>query len=151
VSSTPAVVSALVVTLIVGGLIAAQPPINAELARRSSDLAAALLSVTVSFVVILAIFLVIGDLGSLAKIRDAPPVYWTGGLLGALFVGVSLVTVRVLGAGALIAALISAQLVVAAVLDQLGAFGLERVSFSPVRIAAVAALILGTTLMMIRS
>jgi transporter family-2 protein len=151
VSSTPAIVSALVVTLIVGGLIAAQPPINAELARRSSDLAAALFSVAVSFVAILAVFLVIGDLGSLGKIRDAPPLYWTGGLLGALFVGVSLITVRALGAGALIAALISAQLVVAAVLDHLGALGLERVSFSAVRIAGVAALMLGTALMLVRS
>jgi bacterial/archaeal transporter family-2 protein len=77
-------------------------------------------------------------------------VYWTGGLLGALFVGVSLVTVRVLGAGALTAALISAQLIVAGVLDQLGAFALDRVCFSGVRIVAVAALILGTVLMTVR-
>ena len=104
---------------------------------------AALFSVAVSFFAVAAVFL-LGEFGSLWKIRDAPPVYWTGGLLGALFVGVSLVTVRVLGAGALTAALISAQLIVAAVLDQLGAFGLDRVSFSGVRIVAVAALILGT-------
>jgi len=149
-NSTSAVIGALVLSLVVGGLIAAQPPINAELARRSSDLAAALFSVAVSFFALAVVFLFLGEFGSLWKIRDAPPVYWTGGLLGALFVGVSLVTVRVLGAGALTAALISAQLIVAAVLDQLGAFGLDRVSFSGVRIVAVAALILGTVLMTFR-
>jgi transporter family-2 protein len=149
-NSTSAVIGALVLSLVVGGLIAAQPPINAELARRSSDLAAALFSVAISFFALAAVFLFLGDFGSLWKVRDAPPVYWTGGLLGALFVGVSLVTVRVLGAGALTAALISAQLIVAAVLDQLGAFGLDRVSFSGVRVVAVAALILGTVLMTVR-
>jgi transporter family-2 protein len=149
-NSTSAVIGALVLSLVVGGLIAAQPPINAELARRSSDLAATLFSVAVSFFAVAVVFLFLGEFGSLWKIRDAPPVYWTGGLLGALFVGVSLVTVRVLGAGALTAALISAQLIVAAVLDQLGAFGLDRVSFSGVRIVAVAALILGTVLMTVR-
>jgi transporter family-2 protein len=111
------VVAALVATIVVGGLIAAQPPINAELARRSSDIAAALLSVAISFVAIAILFLVVGDLTSLQKIRDAPPLYWTGGLFGALFVGVSLVTVRPLGAGTFFAALVSAQLIVGALLD----------------------------------
>jgi transporter family-2 protein len=151
VNSTSSVVAALLATVVVGGLIAAQPPINAELARRSSDMAAALLSVAISFVAIAILFLVVGDMTSLQKIRDAPPLYWTGGLFGALFVGVSLVTVRPLGAGTFFAALVSAQLIVGALLDHLGVLGLERVSFSVWRILGVTALVLGTVLMTIRS
>jgi hypothetical protein len=54
--SVSSVVAALIATMVVGGLIAAQPPINAELVRRSSDIAAALLSVAVSFVATAIIF-----------------------------------------------------------------------------------------------
>jgi transporter family-2 protein len=151
VNSTPTIIGALIATVVVGALVALQPPINAELARRSSDLAAAFFSVSVSFLVLALIFVVFGDHSSLSQIRGTPLIYLTGGLFGALFVAVSLITVRTLGAGATIAALVSAQLIVAAILDHVGALGLQQISFSALRGIGVAALILGTVLVTIRS
>ncbi len=143
-------IAALVATLAVGALVALQPPVNAELGRRTGDLSAAFFSVSVSFLILGLIFLLFGDPGSLSRIRDVPLVYLSGGVYGAIFVGVSLVTVRYLGAGATVAALVSAQLVVAAVLDQLGVLGLEQIALSPIRAVGIAALVFGTVLVSLR-
>ncbi len=143
-------VAALLATLAVGALVALQPPVNAELGRRTTDLAAAFFSVSVSFLVLGVVLLLFGDPGSLSKIRDVPLGYLSGGVYGAVFVAVSLVTVRYLGAGTTIAALVCAQLLVAAALDHYGVLGLDQVSLSPVRLIGIAALIAGTILVTIR-
>ena len=143
-------VIALLATLAMGAVVAIQPAVNAELGRRSSDLAAAFFSVGISFAALGLIFILFGDLGSLAKVRHVPAIYLSGGLAGALFVAVSLVTVRYLGAAATAGAFLCAQLVVAAVLDQMGVLGLDRISLSPVRILGIATLILGSILVTIR-
>jgi transporter family-2 protein len=141
---------ALVATLAVGALVALQPPVNAELGRRTSDLGAAFLSVSVTFLVLGVVLLLFGDLGSLAKVRNVPAFYLSGGLYGAAFVAVSLVTVRYLGAGTTVAALVCAQLIVAAALDHFGVLGLDQVLLSPLRVAGIVALIVGTVLVTLR-
>ncbi len=143
-------VAALIATAAIGALVALQPPVNSELGRRTSDLGAAFISVSITFLVLGVILLAFGDVGSLSKVRDVPAIYLTGGLYGAAFVGISLVTVRQLGAGTTIAVLVSAQLVVAALLDQLGVLGLEQVSLTPLRLVGIATLILGTVLVTVR-
>jgi uncharacterized membrane protein YdcZ (DUF606 family) len=45
-------VAALICTLAVGGLVALQPPANAELSRYVGDLGAALISLTISTVIV---------------------------------------------------------------------------------------------------
>jgi transporter family-2 protein len=142
--------AALISTLAMGAIVAIQPPVNAELGRRTSDLAAAFVSVGISFLVLGLIFLLFGDLGSLGRVRDVPAIYLTGGVCGALFVAVSLVTVRYLGAATTVGAFLCAQLIVAAVLDQLGVLGLDQISLSPVRLLGIAALVLGTILVSLR-
>jgi transporter family-2 protein len=141
------VVAAAAATLALGAVVALQPPVNSELGRRTSDLGAAFISVAVTFLLVGAIFVIFGDLSSLSRVRDVPLIYLTGGLYGALFVGVSLVTVRSLGAGLTIALLIAAQLVVAALLDHFGVLGLEQIELSPLRVVGMTALLAGVVLM----
>ena len=143
-------IAALLATLAIGALVALQPPVNSVLGKRTSDLGAAFISVSVTFLILGVILVVFGDPGSLAKVRDVPAIYLTGGIYGAAFVAVSLITVRYLGAGTTIALLVAAQLVVGALLDHFGVLGLERVSLSPLRLTGVAILILGTTLVTLR-
>lgn len=146
----PSTLIALLATLAMGAFVAVQPAVNAELGRRSSDLAAAFFSVGVSFVFLGLIFVAFGDFGSLARIRHVPAIYLSGGICGAVFVAVSLVTVRYLGAAATIGAFLCAQLIIAAILDQLGVLGLDQISLSPVRLVGLAALVIGTILVTIR-
>ncbi|MGA9634421.1 MAG: DMT family transporter [Solirubrobacterales bacterium] len=143
-------VIALLATLAMGALVAIQPPVNAELGRRTSDLAAAFVSVGISFAALGLIFLLFGDFGSLTRVGNTPPIYLAGGLCGALFVAVSLVTVRYLGAAATAGAFLCAQLIVAAILDQLGVLGLDQIALSPVRLVGITALVAGTVLVTIR-
>lgn len=143
---TAGLVGAVVATLLIGVLVALQPPVNAELGRRTSDLAAAFISVSITFLVLAIIFAAFGDFGSLSKVTDVPLLYLTGGIYGAAFVAVSLITVRTLGAGLTIALLISSQLIVATLLDHFGALNLEEIPLSPARLLGVAALLAGTVL-----
>jgi len=141
---------AVIATVGVGALIAFQPPLNSELAKRSSVLGAALISVLVSALVMAVVATAFGEVGQLRRAGDVPPVYLLGGVLGAALVTVSLVTVRKLGAGGVVAATVTGQLIVSAVIDRYGVFGLERIGLTPVRLVGFALLLAGTALVTAR-
>jgi transporter family-2 protein len=141
---------AVVATVAIGALIALQPPINSELGKRTTVLAAAFISTAISAVVMAVVVAIAGELGQVRRVPSIPVIYLTGGLLGALLVGVTLVTVRTLGAGGVVAAMVTGQLVVSALLDQFGVLGLERINLGPARIAGFALLLAGTALVTAR-
>lgn len=143
-SSTSAFIGAAVATFVVGALVALQPPVNSELGRHTSSLAAALISGGVTFLALGVIFLAFGDFSSLKGVREAPAGLLTGGLFGAAFVAVSLITVRTLGAGATFALVVCAQLIVATILDRIGFLGLDEIAITPLRVIGLVALIAGT-------
>jgi transporter family-2 protein len=141
---------AVLATIGVGALIALQPPVNSELAKRTSIVAAAFISTGISALVLGALAVALGEAGHVRKIPHIPPGYLTGGLMGAVLVSVSLVTVRTLGAGGVVAATVSGQLVVSAILDQFGFLGLDRVGLTPARLLGFALLLAGTALVTAR-
>jgi transporter family-2 protein len=139
-------VLAVFATLIVGGLIALQPPVNAQLAKATSVLGAAFISTGISAVIMGVLFVVAGHAGELGRVPDVKPVYLLGGLVGAALVSVTLVTVKTLGAGGVVAATVASQLIVSALLDRAGVLGLEKIGLSPLRIAGFVLLLAGTAL-----
>jgi bacterial/archaeal transporter family-2 protein len=141
---------AVLATLAVGALIALQPPINSELGKRTTVIAAAFIGTAISAVVLGALMVLLGDAGQVRRVPHIPVLYLTGGLMGAALVSVSLVTVRTLGAGGVVAATVSGQLVVSAILDSRGFLGLERVGLTPARVAGFALLLAGTALVTAR-
>jgi bacterial/archaeal transporter family-2 protein len=143
-------VLAVMATVAVGALIAFQPPVNSELGKETSVLGAAFISTAISAVVVGVILLGAGDVSEIRRVPQISPLYLTGGLLGAALVAVSLVTVRTLGAGGVVAATVSGQLIVSAILDRLGVLGLERVGLTPARLVGFALLLGGTALVTAR-
>jgi transporter family-2 protein len=141
---------AVLATIGVGALIALQPPVNSELAKRTSVVAAAFIATAIAALVLGALAVALGEAGQVRKIPHIPPGYLTGGLMGAVLVSVSLVTVRTLGAGGVVAATVSGQLVVSATLDQFGFLGLDRVGLTPARLLGFALLLAGTALVTAR-
>lgn len=139
-------VLAVLATVAVGGLIAFQPPVNAQLAKSTSILGAAFISTAISALIMGVVFFASGRGAELRQVAEVPPAYLTGGILGALLVGVSLVTVRNLGAGGVVAATVVSQLIVAALLDRAGVLGLEQIGLSPLRVAGFGLLVAGTVL-----
>src|SRR5947209_1313837 len=106
--------AAVGLTTVAGGLIALQAPINSGLSKGVGTFAAATISFLIGTVVLIAITAIAGD-AHLSKAGDLAWYYFTGGLLGAAYVTVALVTVRTLGAGGTTAATISGQLVMSIV------------------------------------
>ncbi|MEA2459358.1 MAG: bacterial/archaeal transporter family-2 protein [Thermoleophilaceae bacterium] len=137
---------AILATLVVGGLVAAQPPANQLLARHVNTLGAAFVSLATSVLIVGVLLVVAGDPGALTRIGQLRPVYLIGGVAGAAVVTVSLLAVKSLGAGGVTATLVATQLTVSVVLDRLGVLGLEGHPISVRRLAGMAFLFLGTLL-----
>ncbi|HYX78573.1 MAG TPA: DMT family transporter [Solirubrobacterales bacterium] len=137
---------AVLVTALVGGLIALQAPINAELGRATGKIAAAVVSFAVGTLALALIVAASGEAGGLASSFDVRWYYLIGGLLGAAYVTVSLIAVSSIGAGGVAAATITGQLTAAVIIDRLGILGLSETPLSAARIAGVALLLAGTYL-----
>ena len=68
------------------------------------------------------------------------------GDFGAAFVTISLITVRTLGAGSVVALLVSAQLVISIVIDRFGWFGVHQIGISANRLIGLGLVVAGTVL-----
>ena len=138
---------ALFAAVAIGGVVAAQAPLNSQLGRVVGGTQASMVALGVSFLALIALCAVVGGFSGLARIGDAPAhVIAGGGLIGALYVGSIVFTVRELGAGGLTAATISGQLAVAVAIDHFGWLGVARSPVTAAKIAGIALLALGTYL-----
>jgi bacterial/archaeal transporter family-2 protein len=142
---------AVLATVVAGGFIALQAPINATLGRAvGSPIAAASISFAVGTATLVGVTLLLsgtlGGFGGVGGARGLGWVYLTGGLLGAVYVTTALITVRYLGAGAVTAATVTGQLATSLVIDRLGVLGLESRPLSLQRLLGVALLVAGTFL-----
>ena len=142
---------AVVLTAAAGALVAVQAPINSHLGKRIGTFQAAFVSFLIGTLLLASIVALAG--GGFSRVGEARHVAWyylLGGVLGAAYVTCVLLTVRTLGAGGVTAATIAGQLTMAVVIDQLGAFGLEKHPISVSRIAGVVLLIAGVVLIVRR-
>ncbi len=138
---------AIGMTAIAGGFVALQAPINSTLGRQIGTFQAAFLSFALGLVALsLIVGLVKGGFGTVGEARHLSWYYLTGGLLGAIYVTTVLVTVRSLGAGAVVAATITGQLTMSVVVDHFGLLGVSRDPVSVLKLVGVALLALGTYL-----
>jgi transporter family-2 protein len=138
--------TAVVLTVMTGGLIALQAPINAGLGKATGNFAAALVSFLVGSAALLLIVVISGKAGGVSNVGDVQWYYLLGGLLGAVYVANALVAVGSIGAGGVAAATVAGQLTASVVADRLGVLGLEQVSITPTRILGVVLLLVGTVL-----
>jgi transporter family-2 protein len=120
--------------------------VNSELGKRTSVIAAAFISTGLATVALGVLTVALGEGGLVRRIPHIPIGYLTGGLMGAALISVSLVTVRTLGAGGVVAATLLGQLTVSALLDRFGVLGLDRVGLTPARVMGFALLLAGTVL-----
>ena len=134
-----------------GCLVGLQAPVNARLGRQVGYLQAA----TVSFVIgTLALILVAalssGGLSGMANASRAPWWALVGGVLGAFYVTVALVTVRTLGLSGLTAIVVTGQLAIAVVVDRFGLLGIARQHIDAPRIVGLVLLLVGVVLVVRR-
>ncbi len=130
-----------------GCLVGMQAPVNSRLGKSVGSLQAASVSFLVGTTALLLITAFYkGGLGGIGKIGDAPWWALVGGLFGAVYVTVAILTVQTLGASGLTAVVIGGQLAMSVVIDRFGLLGLPRQSIGTSRIAGLALLVVGVAL-----
>jgi transporter family-2 protein len=140
---------ALVVALVIGGIVAAQAPLNSQLARFTGGLPATTIALGVSCLSLAILTVLAGKAGGLAHAGEAPlHVLIGGGLVGALYVGSIVWTIRALGATGLSAATLAGQFGAALVIDHFGWLGVDRSPITASKLAGIALLAAGTYLIM---
>jgi transporter family-2 protein len=138
---------AVLLAVAAGGFVGMQAPINARLGRQIGSLQAATVSFLVgTFALLLIAGISSGGLSSIAHAGRAP--WWAliGGLLGAFFVVVALLTVRTLGASGLTAIVVAGQLTVAVAIDRFGLFGIAKQQIAIPRAIGLVLLLVGVVL-----
>ena len=136
---------ALLLSGLAGALVAMQPPINSKLGQSIGNFAAATVSFTIGTLALLAVTVAVGG-QHIGDIKHVPWWYFAGGFIGAVFVASSLITVRTLGAGGVVAATITGQLTFSVVIDQFGLLGLPEKPITATRVLGVALLAVGVFL-----
>jgi transporter family-2 protein len=143
----PGLALAILAALISGAFAALQAPTNAMLARAvHSPVNAALISFAVGTVALIVVALGLGARPDAGAVRALPWYAWMGGLYGAFFVAAAAFATPRMGVAYFIAVLIGGQLLVALVLDHVGAFGLAREPISLGRIGGVFLILMGALL-----
>jgi transporter family-2 protein len=137
---------AVILMAAVGGLIAAQPAVNAGLGKETGSLGAALVSFAVGTLLLAGLVVLAGDAGRVSGALDVQWYYLLGGVLGAADVFTALVVVDSIGAGGVAAATITGQLTLSLVLDRLGVLGLQETPITWARVLGVVLLLAGTYL-----
>jgi transporter family-2 protein len=92
-----------------------------------SPILAAFISFFVGTVALFIYVLATGTpLGNLASAKNAPPIAWVGGFMGAFFVTAAVTLVPRLGVAMTFSLIIAGQMMVTLVLDHFGFLGLEQ-------------------------
>jgi transporter family-2 protein len=138
---------AMIGAFVAGMFIAVQAPTNALLARGvGSPVNAALVSFLVGSIALAAVALAFGVRPGAGAMRALPWYAWVGGLYGAVFVAVAAFAAPRMGVTYFLMVAIAGQLIMALLLDRLGAFGVPRVEVSSVRVLGVLFVLAGAFL-----
>lgn len=142
---------AVVLAAIAGVLVGMQAPINSRLGRDLGSVQAATFSFVVGTIALaLVAYLFYGGLGSFGDVDKTPVWALVGGLLGAVYVTVAILTVRTLGVSGLTAIVIAGQLVAAVVIDRFGLLGIAKQPIGAGRIVGLVLLVVGVLLVVRR-
>jgi bacterial/archaeal transporter family-2 protein len=133
---------------VAGAVLPLQAGINSQLKGYAGS---AVMSAFISFLVgTVALFAMTIGLRlpwpALSVLAQAPWWAWTGGLLGAVLVYLSIVLAESLGAAVMVALIITGQMVVSLILDHYGLVGYARHPINPARVLGTVLLLAGVFL-----
>jgi transporter family-2 protein len=142
---------AVLLAAVAGCLVGLQAPINARLGRQVGSLQAASVSFLIGTLVLVLVASVSNrGLGTITSAGRAPWWALVGGILGAVYVTVALVTVRTLGVSGLTAIVVSGQLAIAVVVDRFGLLGIAKQHIGASRVTGLVLLLVGVLLVVRR-
>lgn len=128
-----------------GALMSFQAPINAALRNHVGVVESSLVSFSVGTIALILVVLLAGK-GNLGAIRNAQWWHLLGGLIGAVFVTVTLMAAPKIGVTGLIVATLAGNMMGAVLIDRYGWVGLAPRSIDPTRVAGVLLMIVSVVL-----
>jgi bacterial/archaeal transporter family-2 protein len=131
-----------------GGLIAAQAPINARLRTvLHAPVGSALISFVVGTLVLAVAALVAGQMGdTVSRLGGGPWWAYLGGICGAVFVFATLLASPRIGVTETFVAVVLGQVVLAALIDRFGWFGVKAIPLTWQRGLAIGLLVVSLVL-----
>lgn len=140
----------LIPTLLVflaGGMVALQAPTNSMLAKAGgSPILAALISFAVGTLALAVVWLATRGKVETEPFRELPAYAWFGGFYGAIFVAVAAFAAPRIGLATLITVGIAGQIVMALLMDHVGALGLPREPINLGRVFGALLVVAGVVL-----
>lgn len=138
----------LILAVIAGAMMPAQAAINNRLAVViDSPVMAAFLSFVIGTLA-LFIYVIVSStpFGGLSNLKDASPITWTGGLLGAFFVTATILLVPRLGVAMTFSLVIAGQMIATLIIDHFGMLGVPVKEVSIIRFAGILLITAGVVL-----
>lgn len=137
---------------VVGGLAGSmQVAIMGRFGGRVGVFEALAFSTAIQLVLAVAVVLAVrGGLGGLHHVTKTPLWMWAGGFMGFTVVTAITFAQPRIGATAVIGILIAGQLVMGAVIDRFGLFGVDQIAISPARALGILLLGIGAALSLVR-
>ena len=118
----------VLLSIVAGAAMSLQGVFNARLGEKIGLLESNMYVQGTAFVLSLAAMFVAGN-GNLAALGQTNRLYWLGGALGLVITLTVMVGMQSLGPTVAVSVILIAQLLVAAVIDALGLFGVEQTAF----------------------
>jgi transporter family-2 protein len=138
----------LLLALAAGAMMPTQAAINNKLAGYvQNPISAAFISFLIGTVGLFVYMVATGTpLGSLVNIKDAPPIAWLGGLLGAFFVTTAVILAPRIGVAMTFSLIVAGQMLVTLVLDHFGFLGIPVKEVNLARIGGILLITLGVVI-----
>lgn len=129
----------LLLAILAGAMMPTQAATNNKMATVvDSPILAAFISFFIGTVALFVYVIASGTpIGNLASVKDAPPIAWIGGLLGAFFVTMTVLLAPRLGVAMTFSLIIAGQMLVTLVIDHFGLLGVDVRPVSWIRLAGI--------------
>ena len=138
----------IIVAIAIGASLALQPTINVVMSRTlGSPLLAASISITISFILVVLIWLSWGKgAGDLSQVKVLP--WWVviGGIIGVVVVVGSIIVAPVLGIAFFFICIVAGQLLGSTLIDQFGAFGMQVKPVNIKKLLGISLVLVGAVL-----
>ncbi|MEO7658907.1 MAG: DMT family transporter [Pyrinomonadaceae bacterium] len=138
----------LLLAVFAGAMMPTQAATNNKMAAFvDSPVIAAFISFVIGTIALFVYVVASGTpLGNFAAAKDAPPVAWIGGFLGAFFVTATVMLVPRLGVAMTFSLIIAGQMIVTLVIDHFGLLGVPVKEVSLARIGGILLITAGVIL-----
>lgn len=138
----------ILITLASGALLPIQAGLNTRLGKDTNNAVyASLISFVVGGIALLIYIIVTRQQGNLAGAKDTPLIYWIGGLIGALYVTITILAFPRIGPAMMFGLIVAGQMIMSVVLDHTNTLVAVQHSFNLYRLLGIILIIGGVVLL----